>query len=607
MKYEVSNTIFKRKPTGQQMTHAGLFKRGKAQVYLVQDEPTLLYKAWELGHNLKPRAFDKPENATVHTIVLDFDHLNKGQVEFVKSVVNGKYIFKEGTCGDYSAGTKSRMYENRDIPNYEPEKIGYKVFYPVDCLCVYDDINNAFLEAVAFFNPYYSMDEVKRVWGLWLKANNKKTPTRNNPITVNDEVFKGWILPDVAMLNSFRTQITYGVNVELKKTTTMDDAYFLKHRDLFGIAKFPATGRDDYKGLDWKPQELDTILRDDDEPIHLKEWIEDLSHKIDDEVRKQTSNPDIDKSPLTCPYAKSHYHRLLGKSKFDDLVVDEKMNGILAMRIWNKSPMNLQKGMDDTERYAKDITKTLTRGLLELAIQQGENYVDYLRQNKGALLHDIITCLRRACGLNILTILLDRRNKSKMEKVRYGIARTITMCANNYTKWRKKMKLKHLGEVEEATYLQHLRAYNATKDIKELGLFQKGQKEYMMAHWNMADEITLPYTYTRKGVKKELILGAIIAGLQFNNEDEWIEWAIEDIATRSNTGEVSTTMLERWYADYKREFNTYWGKQLHQTRIHNKSKWSDLFEGKTKDEIAEIINKADITKGMRYKLRKTYL
>ena len=177
------------------------------------------------------------------------------------------------------------------------------------------------------------------------------------------------------------------------------------------------------------------------------------------------------------------------------------------------------------------------------------------------------------------------------------------------------MKLKHLGTVENAAYLQHLRDYRATGDVKFLGEFMKAQKQYMVAHWNLADEIHLPYTYTKRGVKKWLIEYASVMGLKFVSQEEWIDWSYGAMNTKSGLGEVTEEMLSRWYADYKREFNKYWNinklKNINTRqdgdRIHNKSKWSEIFKGKSKDEIADIIKNSDLSKQMKYKLRKDYL
>ena len=61
------------------------------------------------------------------------------------------------------------------------------------------------MDAVAFFNPTFTMEQVKDVWASWKKADNRKAK-------IKDPMFDGWILPDVAMVKNFRNQITYGVD-----------------------------------------------------------------------------------------------------------------------------------------------------------------------------------------------------------------------------------------------------------------------------------------------------------------------------------------------------------------------------------------------------------
>lgn len=119
MKYEVSNIIFKDKPTDKKMAKKYPFRHIKEQVHLFEDTPYNLYLTYKRGFSMKPHPFTENtlNEAKVHAIVLDFDHLTKQQKDFVESIVNGKFQFKD-IYGDYSSGTKTRLYENRDIPNY---------------------------------------------------------------------------------------------------------------------------------------------------------------------------------------------------------------------------------------------------------------------------------------------------------------------------------------------------------------------------------------------------------------------------------------------------------------------------------------------------------
>ena len=185
MFYEISNVVFNHKPTNWDIRHKNPFHASKKSkvgndYYLVEDKPQNLFDVFQRGHCIKPHAPTSPKLAVAQTIILDFDNLTKEQCDFIKSKVDGKYEFKHCECeglemrGDYSAGTKVRLHENKDIPNYVPPKWGYKVFYPIHRVVMKEEIYDAFLEAVAFFNPTFPMDEVERVFKAWVKCNNNK-------------------------------------------------------------------------------------------------------------------------------------------------------------------------------------------------------------------------------------------------------------------------------------------------------------------------------------------------------------------------------------------------------------------------------------------------
>ena len=165
MYYEISNVVSNHKFTEHERKYKNPFSKTNKdtnQVYLVKDNPQDLFKVYALGHCLRPRPFKDAKDADVNTIVLDFDNLTQLQYDFVKAIVKGE--FKEGICGDDSAGMKTWRKEYEGIDGATPKHWKFKVFYPTSCLCVYDEVYNAFLEAVSLFNPLRTIDEVKKVW-----------------------------------------------------------------------------------------------------------------------------------------------------------------------------------------------------------------------------------------------------------------------------------------------------------------------------------------------------------------------------------------------------------------------------------------------------------
>ena len=171
MYYEISNVVFNHKLTKWEIEHANPFakttgrgkNKRKQDFYLTKDYPRNLFIVYSNGFCIKPHAFSEDGDMFLNCIVLDFDNLTEIQCEFVKRVVNGKKMY-----GDYSSGMKTEMFQNEGIENWKPTKWKYKVFYPVEnCLSTYEDVNEKFIEAVAFFNPTRTMEEVRDVWAKW--------------------------------------------------------------------------------------------------------------------------------------------------------------------------------------------------------------------------------------------------------------------------------------------------------------------------------------------------------------------------------------------------------------------------------------------------------
>ena len=64
--------------------------------------------------------------------------------------------------------------------------------------------------------------------------------------------------------------------------------------------------------------------------------------------------------------------------------------------------------------------------------------------------------------------------------------------------------------------------------------------------------------------------------------------------------EVDDDRLVLWFKDYRRSLNLTRNGETHS------SKWSRMFEGKSRDEISNIIDEIE-SKQMRYSLRAKYL
>lgn len=593
MKYEVSNIVFKSKPSGKKMAKKYPFKRLKEQVHLIEDTTFNLYKTYRIGLSLKPHPFTKDtlNNAKVHAIVLDFDHLTKDQKDFIVKRIEGN---PSNIYGDYSAGTKTRLYENRDIPNYENPKWGYKVFYPANCLCTWKELNEAFIDAVSYFNPKFKIEKVREVWAKWLKANNRKDK-------IEDPIFNGWILPDVAMLNSYRTQITYGVKPDLKEDRVVKE--FPKD-DIYTTFAFPSGGIHDYSGLEWRPEEA---IEDVDSSKEVMDaWEKYIEPVLLSEVEAAIQEPNDLK--LSIPTSKSMVARRLKRQSFSDLVWDDKQNAILNARIHAKVI-----DYDLASSVLVETSRTLTRDLLEMEYQRNINFNkrDSLKNNIHALLHDILVVARQRCGLK----LLEKRGLDR--DMREKVCAAIIRATNNFQRFRTRLKLKHLETEYNPSHLSILRQYCETKDKSLLEEYHKERKDWIKKNIELAESTKIPYTYRKKGLKKWLICVANVdltkeeleefgfEPVRLKDEKDWVGWCHNMLGTRNDDlNDVSEDDLKKWYKDYKREYNRKWG--IMEVKIDKRNKYAEMFKNKTPDQISALIEKQPISRIMKYRLRKKY-
>lgn len=606
MYYEVSNIVFKSKPSGKKMAKKYPFKRLKEQVHLVEDTTYNLCLTYKRGFSIKPHPFTKAtlDKAKVNSIVLDFDHLTIQQAQFIEAIVNGKYRFLD-IYGDYSAGTKTRLYENRDIPDYKNPKWGFKVFYPANCLCTWKELNEAFIEAVSFFNPMFSMEQAREIWDKWLKANNRKDK-------VSDPIFKDWILPDVAMLNSFRTQITYGVKPDEKDDRIVKE---FPRNDIYSQFAFPAGGIQDYEGLEWRPEET---IEDKDVPEQvLSAWMNQIYNAFDIELYNATQNPEDLR--LQIPTSKSMVARRLKKQDFQDLVWDDKFNGILNARLYAR-----EIDFDKANETARDTARTLTRNLLEMEHQRNLNFnrADSVKNNLNAIIHDTIVVVRQRCGL---TIFNDRQGKQKFntKKLKECVAKSIVNATQNFYRFRTKMKMKFVESIWNPPHMDVLKKYIETGDKDFLNQYNNMRRHWIEENINEANKVEIPYTYRKKGLKKWLIsvanIDLSVEELAFygfepkrlKDADEWVNWCMETLnARQDDLNDVSKEELKKWYPDYRREYNAKWGNvdvKIDKRTGRKSSKYDEVFKGMAKNQIAEWIASSDLHRQMKKKLREKYL
>lgn len=590
MYYEVSNVVFNHKLNEWEISHRNPFAptigKGKNKrqqsFFLTKDKPKNLLKAYQAGHCIKPHAFKENGDMFHHTIILDFDNLTKIQYDFVKAVVNGRFEFIEDMCGDDSAGMKTWKHQHEGIEGAEPEHWKYKVFFPVqNCLSTYEDVDSKFKEAVAFFNPFRSLEEVEEVWGKWRKANNRKDK-------ITDPIFKDWILPDVAMANSTRHQITYSVNVnQQEKMKVIDDDTIYRTLNV-GMEKFSPTNKYSYSGLDWKIGES--------KPRGKK----DIDPKLKDDMKRHLTNMmGLDTDPsFHLPISKAGFARLLHQNHFDDLVLNSKSLSFLLMKMFKKRTEAFEAGikMDDLKKDAALCGKVFAR-------IAGELRVNGKKESMAAdIAHDIIRAFREINGQTIFSKGLTM--KKDREAIIDEMSRSFASAWGKFIYWRTTQKLLNVN-VDEKVIEARDRYRDSGLDEDRDNFFRLQQQD-LKRRWNDANlpQYNQPYDYHRKGAKQEIFDVLIKGEIKLENEHDFIERMNLDLTM--NDGEYSKEFLSRWYVQYKTEWNkTYPENKI--GRVQRKGKWSEMFKDKTKEEIADIIDNLEVSKQMRHKLRTQYL
>lgn len=583
MFYEISNVVFNHKPNEWEIRHSNPFHANKKSkvgndYYLVNDTPQNLFKMFQLGHCIKPHAPSEARLAIAHTIILDFDNLTKGQCEFVKSIVNGRYGFMEGICGDYSAGTKVRLHENKDIPNYIPPKWGYKVFYPIERVVMKEEIYHAFLEAVAFFNPTFPLDEVERVFKAWVKCNNNKK--RDDRLKVSDPIFNGWILPDVAMLNNFRNQITYGVDVEQKEKIKVIDDMTISRYATFNMFKYPSTSKGDWRQGLWEANEVGEAK------------VEQRDDKSKDKVLRMLKESTSTQEPTHLPTSKPQFAQMLGKNTINDLVLPLEDIRHLMAACWSKSK-NLSVDMYKMKLDATLIGKTMARLAHELYFQDAHG--KFKVKITKWMVEDCISFFKSIHGMNVFAILDERQTNVVLEVMARHIAKAIA----TYKDWRTRQKLKLT--LSNPKVIEARDKWRTTKDGEDGETYFKLLESDIQSR--MGNPPKMPYVYRRRGLKKEMIHHALNGNAMLPTVDDWIGWVKMNLTKQD--GVVDDDVVGNWYREYREKWNETHDIDKIQHK-HHKSKWSETFKGKSKDEIEEII-KSIPSKQTRCRLRKEYL
>ena len=154
------------------------------------------------------------------------------------------------------------------------------------------------------------------------------------------------------MLNSFRSQITYGVDVEQReKIKVIDDMTISRY---FGaISKFPSTSKNDWPQGLWEANEAGEAKS------------ERRDEKVKDKILKKLKASTSTQGETHLPTSKPQFAQKLGMDTFNDLVLPFEDVRHLMAACWSKSK-NLTIDMCKMKMDANTIGKTVARLAYEL-------------------------------------------------------------------------------------------------------------------------------------------------------------------------------------------------------------------------------------------------
>ena len=219
---------------------------------------------------------------------------------------------------------------------------------------------------------------------------------------------------------------------------------------------------------------------------------------------------------------------------------------------------------------------------------------------------DIVRLFKLRCGNNVFGRYQDKKgvwrdvvDAKRLKKFVHKVVNAISSSIVGHGNWRKLKKLELEEHPLAESYLQHLRAYHATKDPRHLEMFKRERDRVLKQRIDEIGVMSLPYVRVPRSTKKMLLQHIREKSKPINDLIEFLKMARRWL--RKMDVEVDDDRLAKWFKAYRRSLNMTRKGEKHS------SKWSRIFNGKSKDEISTIIDNLDVSKQMKYRLRENYL
>ena len=611
MIYIVSKVRLGHKPGESDYGRGYIFRQDKEGYLSVPDNPNTLCEIIEMGWSVKPVFSNSPEDAIAQTLILDFDELTRDQYHEVIRIAN-----EHGYPHCDSAGMRQHLKECGCLEN--ATKWRHKVFFPINAGNVYSEIEKCFFDACRIFNP--GIDD--QVIGLWLKANNRSSNYKHDSrshkkgdprpvapsVHIDLPIFKGHVLPDVAMLKNFRGQITFGVAMDLpiemrEKRELGIDAPRLHP---VSVSKFETIGR-----LPWKTISLEKHEAFDKVDID-KEKFNDLVDKFAELLMDVATGMDIGKYRPCIPTSRSQFARMMGIKRsgiVNDLVFDSDYPRLLNCRLWRRDKRPSGHAND---AFYHDLLKFLYTTRMELK-RHGVNL------KTEDIVKDLVFWSTKMYGTGYQV--WDYWFSPNPEIAKKAFYKWCRSMARNMVKWEKNYDL-----IRENIVRKQYKSANVESIpgyLETLAMIRNGDKskyevlKTAVSNWITEHESEIDfhpdYHFNAKGLKEGMIEEALrIDDLEFNpTVDEIIDTMIKgqsavkarfmtkdefaDFVCLQNDGCICENVIKNWYPEYRREWKRRYEQStgIDASRMNvkkhkqHKGKWADLSKTMTKDELKQ--------------------
>ena len=299
------------------------------------------------------------------------------------------------------------------------------------------------------------------------------------------------------------------------------------------------------------------------------------------------------------------------KHKWSDLVFDFNGASTLNRTIYS----NWEDGyeMDKVLPVVKTMVKFLTR--CEAEYEMGSRTL-----MKKSVVDNVMGDIPYYVAMVFGKTFIAGMDEKKVEAMSRCAARTMLRACELFGVWRIEQKCYKIIEQNPTINSKWVEMRSRLRETKNFKDYNANRAEFFKLLDKEAHALTIPYTYTRWGVKKDMLKKALNHTPM--SKEGFVEFVV-DVASAQD-GVLEEERIEKWYRDYQSAFNKAHidksdfcaemldqlddyklgkdGKLVKQHKQH-KSKFDYLFNnGKSKKEVAEEIANLDINRVQRKRL-----